>query len=196
MKRRTTKEDILLTVQNLIARHGISAVRVDEVAQCVGISKRTLYELFEDKNCLVDSCLDAMSRRQQQRIETCRLCDEHSLQRIFRLANEYIEGLFSVDRSFLLDIRQKIVFADRYDEHRRFWSAELTRYLESARSEGDLLPEIDVRALADHILGALLELRLNHAFHEELQLFCRTMVRGAATRQGIESIDSRTTPQS
>ena len=191
MKRRTTREDILLAVQNLIARHGISAVRVDEVAQCVGISKRTLYELFEDKNCLVDSCLEAMSRRQQQRIVSSRAGSGHALQRTFRLTNEYIEGLFSVDRTFLVDISQKIIFAERYDEHRRFWSAELTGCLESTRSEGNLLPEINVRALADHILAALLELRLNHAARTELQLFCRTMIRGAATRQGIEQIDSR-----
>ena len=46
MKRRATKEDVLLAVQNFIARNGIRAVRVDEVAQSVGISKRTLYELF------------------------------------------------------------------------------------------------------------------------------------------------------
>lgn len=196
MKRRTTREEILLTVQNLIARNGISAVRVDEIAQRVGISKRTLYELFDDKNCLVSSCLTAMSRQQQQRIAAYRRRTGHAIQRTFRLANEYIEGLFSVDRQFLADIRQKLVFVNHYDEHREFWQIELARHLEAARKEGHLLPEIDIRALADQIIGSLFELRLNHATREESLLFCRTMIRGAASRTGIELLDSRPTPQS
>jgi len=197
MKRRTTREEILLAVQHLISRDGISAVRVDEVAQRVGISKRTLYELFEDKNRLVGSCLDAMSRQQQQRIAAClRHRSDNPLLRALRLTHEYIEGLFTVDRTFLVDIRHKIVFAEHYDEHREFWLTELTRHFESARSDGYLLPEIGIRALAEQIVGTSFELRLNHAAREELLLFCRTMIRGAASRQGIELIDSRPLPQS
>ena len=195
MKRRATKEEILLLVQNLIARDGISAVRVDEIAQRVGISKRTLYELFEDKNRLVESCLVAMNRQQQQRIAACRRRTGHALHRVLRLTDEYIEGLFSVDRRFLTDIRQKVVFADHYDEHRAYWIDELTRHLETAREERHLLPEIDIRALVEQIVGTLFELRLNHAAREELQFFCRTMIRGAASRTGIELLDSRPAPQ-
>ncbi|MCM1150427.1 MAG: TetR/AcrR family transcriptional regulator [Alistipes sp.] len=197
MKRRATKEDILLAVQHFITRNGIRAVRVDEVAQSVGISKRTLYELFEDKNGLVSSCLTAMSRQQRQRIAACRTRrGGNPLRSTFRLVHEYIEGLFAVERSFLSDIRQGIVFAEHYDEHRRFWRKELVRNLESAHDDGYLLPEIDLRALADQLLGTLFELRLNRAAREELLLFCRTMLRGAATRKGIELIDSRPPQQS
>ena len=53
MKRGVTKEEIIHATQELIARNGIRAVRVDEIAQTLGISKRTLYEMFTDKNDLV-----------------------------------------------------------------------------------------------------------------------------------------------
>ena len=46
MKRRVTREDIIRTTRDLIIRDGIRAVRVDEIAQKLEISKRTLYELF------------------------------------------------------------------------------------------------------------------------------------------------------
>ena len=42
MKRRVTREDIIRTTRDLIIRDGIRAVRVDEIAQTLGISKRTL----------------------------------------------------------------------------------------------------------------------------------------------------------
>ena len=61
MKRGVTKEEIIHATQELIARNGIRAVRVDEIAQTLGISKRTLYEMFTDKNDLVSACLEASS---------------------------------------------------------------------------------------------------------------------------------------
>ena len=72
MKRGATKEEIIRITQELIARNGIRAVRVDEIAQTLGISKRTLYEMFADKNDLVSACLDAMSHQQRERIVACR----------------------------------------------------------------------------------------------------------------------------
>ena len=58
MKRGATKEEIIRITQELITRNGIRAVRVDEIAQTLGISKRTLYEMFADKEDLVSACLD------------------------------------------------------------------------------------------------------------------------------------------
>ena len=65
MKRGATKEEIIRITQALIARNGIRAVRVDEIAQTLGISKRTLYEMFADKEDLVSACLDFMCHQQQ-----------------------------------------------------------------------------------------------------------------------------------
>ena len=58
MKRRVTREEIIRTTRDLIIRNGIRAVRVDEIAQKLEISKRTLYELFSDKDTLVEQCWD------------------------------------------------------------------------------------------------------------------------------------------
>lgn len=127
MKRGATRDEIIRATQELITRNGIRAVRVDEIAQTLGISKRTLYEMFADKNDLVSACLDDMSLRQQQHIIECRKRRSgNSLQKALKLMNEYIEILCKVEYSFLTDIRRKVVFAEHYDEHREFWIRELT----------------------------------------------------------------------
>lgn len=41
MKRGATRDEIIRATQELITRNGIRAVRVDEIAQTLGISKRT-----------------------------------------------------------------------------------------------------------------------------------------------------------
>lgn len=192
MKRGATKEEIIRTTQEFITRNGIRAVRVDEIAQTLGISKRTLYEMFNDKNDLIGACLDAMSQQQQERIAACRRRRSgNPLQKTIRLMNEYIENLYQVDKNFLTDLRRKVIFAEHYDEHREFWIKELTLLLDTCRKQELLLPEIDAPAFANQLLATLLDLRLNGTSREEVSLFCRTILRGAATRQGIELIDRR-----
>ena len=192
MKRGATREEIIRTTQEFIARNGIRAVRVDEIAQTLGISKRTLYEMFTDKNDLISACLDAMSRQQQEQIVACRKRRSgNPLQKTVRLMNEYIENLYRVDHSFLSDLRRKVIFAEHYDEHRGFWHKELTMLLDMCRKQELPLPEIDAAAFAEQLMGTLLDLRLNGTSREELSLFGRTILRGAATRQGIELIDRR-----
>lgn len=192
MKRGATKEEIIRTTQEFITRNGIRAVRVDEIAQTLGISKRTLYEMFNDKNDLIGACLDAMSQQQQERIAACRRRRSgNPLQKTIRLMNEYIENLYQVDKNFLTDLRRKVIFAEHYDEHREFWIKELTLLLDTCRKQELLLPEIDAPAFANQLLVTLLDLRLNGTSREEVSLFCRTILRGAATRQGIELIDRR-----
>lgn len=127
MKRGATREEIIRTTQELIARNGIRAVRVDEIAQTLGISKRTLYEMFADKDELISACLDFMSHQQRQHISSYRKRRAgNSLQRALRLANEYIANLYMVESSFLSDLRHKVVYAEHFDEHREFWRQELT----------------------------------------------------------------------
>ena len=192
MERGATKEEIIRTTQDLIARNGIRAVRVDEIAQMLGISKRTLYEMFVDKNGLISACLDSLAHQQRKMLASNRRrCGGNPLQRALRLANTYIDNLYTVDASFLADIRDKVLFAEYYNENRDFWVSELTRDLEKCRKEELLLAEIDTASLTQQLMSTMLELRLNHATREELRLLCRTILRGAATRRGIDIIDQR-----
>lgn len=137
MKRGATKEEIIRTTLDLITRNGLRAVRVDEIAQMLGISKRTLYEMFADKNDLISACLNDMARQQRQHIDADRKRRSgNALQKTLRLVNTYVDSLYKVDPSFLSDIRHKIVFAEYYDEHREFWFRELTRDFDVCRNAG------------------------------------------------------------
>ena len=47
------KKAIIMTALRLFLKKGIRAVRMDDIANEMGISKRTLYELFENKEELL-----------------------------------------------------------------------------------------------------------------------------------------------
>ena len=47
------KERIIEQAMHMFVSQGIKSVRMDDIAQMMGISKRTLYELFGDKETLL-----------------------------------------------------------------------------------------------------------------------------------------------
>ncbi len=66
----TQKENIIHHASKMFVEQGIKAVRMDDIAQELSVSKRTLYELFNDKEELIYQCIrhyseDARERRLQ-----------------------------------------------------------------------------------------------------------------------------------
>lgn len=190
MKRRVRKEDVIRTTWQLITRHGIRAVRVDEIAQCLGMSKRTLYELFPDKTNLIAACLEQTSSQQKEKIAQLR--EEYSgdpLQKLFRIIEKYLGDIYLVDCEFLSDMKEKSDFTEAYNNDGRFWREEIGSAVQSAIDSGNLLADVNPTALTDRLLSSLFESRLRGVSRREQQQFCRAILRGCATRQGIERID-------
>ncbi|MEG2614382.1 MAG: TetR/AcrR family transcriptional regulator [Alistipes sp.] len=192
MKRGATKEDIIRTTQALIVRNGIRAVRVDEIAQALGISKRTLYETFVDKATLINRCLEDISSRQKRRVTNyLRRQTDSPLQKIFWLTNEYIDNLRMVDCTFLTDLRQKLIYVEHFEADMQFWEQAMCSILEAGKETGDILPSTESQKSTRRLMNALYEMRLSDTSSKEQILFCRTMLRGIATQTGIQWIDAK-----
>ncbi len=61
------KEKILATAMDAFQRKGVKAVKMDDIAAALSISKRTLYEIYGDKETLL---YEGISKRERQ-------CHEH-----------------------------------------------------------------------------------------------------------------------
>ena len=51
------KQHIIAETTRMFIQQGVRAIRMDDIASHMGISKRTLYELFGDKENLIGQCL-------------------------------------------------------------------------------------------------------------------------------------------
>lgn len=72
----TQREKIVDHVSQMILSLGVKSVRMDDVANSLGMSKRTLYEMFADKEeLLFESIVYLMECRQQNLSEQMRGCD-------------------------------------------------------------------------------------------------------------------------
>lgn len=52
------RNQILLGATELFGRYGIKSITMDDIARHLAISKKTIYQYFEDKNALVDAGLE------------------------------------------------------------------------------------------------------------------------------------------
>lgn len=190
MKPGATKEQIIRMTGELIVRNGIRALRVDEIVQTLGISKRTLYEMFLDKTNLITICLRELNEQQKERMEECvgRETD-HSLMRLFRLLNEYIDSMYRVGSDFLTDIRSREEYATIYNDSKKHWQELITAQLENCSAEGYLDQRVDLPLLASRLMSSLFRSRTEGFPHSEQYVFSRLLIRGCALPKGIEWID-------
>lgn len=185
------KEKVIRTTAQMITQYGIRNVRVDEIAQNLGISKRTLYELFHDKTELVNCCLENLKCQQHDRIASyLKKKSGHPLRNTFWLMNEFIGSLYSVDTEFLAELKAKADYAQKYQESKQFWIDILGGLLQEGKQEEYFLSRTDVNLFSVRILVTMQDARVEGSTRNEQEEFCQIMLRGISTPKGIEWIDT------
>ena len=64
------KEHIIARAAEMFVEQGIKSVRMDDIASAIGVSKRTLYEMFESKDELLYLAIRHMQRCKLEHIES------------------------------------------------------------------------------------------------------------------------------
>jgi len=89
------KEHIILVATELFKNYGIKSVTMDTLANQLGISKRTIYEAFSDKDELLMAVLKNIAYQQKELINRVIDESENSIVAIFRML-EFTEIIFKL----------------------------------------------------------------------------------------------------
>jgi len=60
------KEKIISGARQLFTKYGIRSITMDMIAEQLGVSKRTIYENFKDKDELLKFCMNAGMAEQKE----------------------------------------------------------------------------------------------------------------------------------
>ena len=104
--RRELREKIIISAGALFAQEGIRSITMDDIAASFGISKRTLYELFSDKEALLIECI-----RREMALEEAFMREQvtRSLNVLEILLKRYqrsIERFHATSKKFFDDIKK------------------------------------------------------------------------------------------
>jgi AcrR family transcriptional regulator len=67
------KERILEKATDLFMRYGIRSITMDEIATQLGVSKKTLYQFFADKDAMVEAVMNEETKRNEEGCRQFRL---------------------------------------------------------------------------------------------------------------------------
>lgn len=89
-----TKERILLRAHELFNKYGIRSVSMDDLAAQLGMSKKTLYQYYTDKDELIDAVFVAMMQQNEVQCRHNRQLAENPIHDVF-LAFDMVQEIFA-----------------------------------------------------------------------------------------------------
>jgi AcrR family transcriptional regulator len=100
------RQRIIEEASYLFRTYGIKSVTMDLLATQMGISKRTIYEVFKDKDELLEGVLKWMTVRQREVMEKTMRESENVIEAIFKMMNMMMEHFKNMSPAFQMDIRR------------------------------------------------------------------------------------------
>src|SRR3984957_15621426 len=95
------KDRILMKAADLFSRYGIRTITMDEIASQLGISKKTIYQFFTDKDDMVSAVIEQEIQRNVMECNYFREAATDAVQQIF-LALESLEEMLKYTNPLML----------------------------------------------------------------------------------------------
>ena len=192
--RRTLKNKVLDVAIKQFIIHGVRAVKMDDIARSLGISKRTLYELYSNKEELL---IEVLTRSKAQKLEEeQRMYDQshNVMDMVLTLYYMRMEELDKVNPLFFSDLVKyprlmRFLNEDREERHMRFMEF-LNRGIREGYFRSDVNYAVVTRILegmSDYVITQ--RLYQQFSFDEIFYNVLFVMLRGFCTQKGIDVLE-------
>lgn len=153
-----TKVRIREKAKELFLRYGVRSVSMDDIANQLGMSKKTIYQYFTDKNELVDSVVDEEVSEMQHDCMQCIEAAQNPIEEIFLTIDKIIDQLGNMNPMVLYDLEKFHVRAyQRFMEHRnRFLLEIIKKNLDWGIREELYRSDIDIDVIARFRLDSMM----------------------------------------
>jgi TetR/AcrR family transcriptional regulator, cholesterol catabolism regulator len=144
------KERIIAGARELFFRHGTKTITMEDIAKHLGMSKKTLYQFFANKNDLVDSM---MLQQLNDHESDCSLMASEStnvIEEIFALMN-YMGNFFSqINPNLFYDLQK--YHKSSWDLFRKFKDDYIVKMVEESLlkgiKQGLVRADLDIKTIA------------------------------------------------
>jgi TetR/AcrR family transcriptional regulator, cholesterol catabolism regulator len=144
--------------KELFMRYGIRSVSMDDIATQLGMSKKTLYQYFTDKNELVDAVVDEdVNGMQSECMQTCEMAQD-AVDEIFLTVERIVEQMRNMNPMVVYDLEKfHIRSYQRFMEHRNKFLLKIIRNnLEWGIKDGLYRPGINIDVLSKFRLESMM----------------------------------------
>lgn len=144
------KDRIKQKADELYRRYGIKSVTMDEIATQLGVSKKTIYQSFSDKNELVDAVIVDILKYNKDCCQSYKTKAQNAIHEVF-LAMEMLQVMFdNMNPAILHDIeRNHPATFKKFKEYKYKYLFEIVREnIERGKREELYRPEVNTDVIA------------------------------------------------
>jgi len=192
------EKEIVKATLPLFLKIGFRNVTMDDVASNMSISKKTIYEHFENKKTLIEAALNTLILNVGKEVEVIQKAAENPIAAIYRVKTMVMQYLRDEENSpqiqlqkYYPDIYQKYKFKEFDLLGKHFWWS-----LQQGIEMKLFRPDIDIDFVTRIYFGGLRNIRDIQLFprtqfqiEETMELFFEYHLRGISTDKGIVLLD-------
>ena len=193
-----TQIRILTKSHELFMIYGIRSVSMDEIANHLGMSKKTIYQYFKDKDSLVEGVINIEIEMHQDEFSKYASISENAIHEIFLTLDTVQEMLKHMNPSVMFDLQKYHTTAfEKFRTHKNTFFYDIIKAnIERGKQEGLFRADIDVDVLTRYRLANMfLMFDFEHFPSNKftpIQIISETtdnFLHGMATQQGLLIIE-------
>jgi AcrR family transcriptional regulator len=154
-------ELILEKARELFFSYGVKSVSMDDVARVAGVSKKTVYQFYSDKNELVNKIVEQLEESHLQLFNECAAKSKDAVEEVLMQSNAPFDTWASVNQSFYYELKKS--FPENWqklqDHKNKILLPGIIKNLKRGIQEKTFRQDLDVASIADirlsHISDAL-----------------------------------------
>lgn len=191
--RQELKGKILVTAMSLFKREGIKRVKMDDIAQALSISKRTLYETYENKEQLLCEGVIYEHQLRQEQLRQFTEQAENEIEVVMEFIRQEIVLLGGINPLFFSELakyERVVELLNEEHEQKRLHSMEFVKMgVEKGYFRSDINYDIVTKmsdAVVQHVMMTRMyeEYPLSEIFRNHVDI----LFRGICTDKGIAAL--------
>ena len=192
--RQQLRDRIVEVSMEQFSSKGIKNVTMDNISSLLGISKRTLYEIFPDKETLLVCCMELSEIKAQEYLKTVLESSKNVMEMVLHVYQHTITRFQSLNPSFLQEITKYPKAYQLYLDNREASSERAYQFFQDGVNQGLFRSDVNfviVRALIRGQFNLLLhsDIYRSYSFLEVLEAIIFTFLRGICTDKGAQILD-------
>lgn len=193
------KERIVESSIRLFLQRGCKSVTMDDIVEENGISKRTLYEIFEDKNSLLMECLETVYSRTKTITDHIFATSNNVFELIFRTYECQSDSGYHLRLSFLTELKKYYpeVYEQLMAKFSKYHYENTIKFISRGQAEGLIMEQLDISIVSQTLITmsniVIRDDTYDNVNATKIEILKQTIllyIRGISTERGIKLLDN------
>lgn len=192
--RRELKDKIVECAANMFMGNGVRSVKMDDIANQLSISKRTLYEIYNNKEELLYAVVQERHKKEDMEWKELGENSDNVMDILVGILRMRMQHMKDISPEFYHDLNNYPSVVALISERRKFRMQKFLRFLLRGRREGFFLSDVNYEFMVQIIDMVIYNTLIGNQKYIDVQEFVHISVllfiRSICTTKGLKVLDS------